>query len=768
MKFTTINRIDPSLLGERVISQYSYVTSTGGSDDGMRRSHDYTVHGKVLGTIENETQNPDGTYTYEYSSRKSNDNNSGGIRNPETSEYDLRTMVEELLFNYNVHEFSTDLQDEINNIKDYYVDINANSIYDKEDGANLSYEYRKIPKGNEYYNDDETILWTSYERIRSESMDDLNKQLNSVFSVNDYILYLTGNEIKKTYQIKFGLDEIGENESVADYLKRMQLEKPKCTTFEEALKENVITKNDMKELIVKCKNLSAKEMSSSILEDLFRDAPELISHFCEREIPIDILRKYNPNFDISKVNPKDLTSDDLDNVLKNVIQDNYICGIYNGPSAEELKKGYVEYLEGFLANSESLKKIIPVINTSHEYFFRSKAKNYIDKIDSEIMNELEIRDILLETENIELNQLLDYDLKYDKESAEKLKNVLGKQTSNTSLEYINKVLDIMKKNGVENDKILQALRENKFNIRVSNCKEDQEKIAKFKSFDIEGITIDDLRNSILKEKNFILLEMSKDISLDEMTREYNILLNNLAENKGKNDDKVSKRYEEIYDLVCNYSNAECLFSRLTPDVKDLTKRIMIESLDVIEDLQKNPIGYYSKFSRIMDVMNKSFDMTEEDMTKVYMKCLNNGANKEEIVKSLNKYMPEEKRNGFEQKINKENIYPNPKYFWLTDKNLKRINIGMGENRATIKNKIQSDGRCFSTKLKTDMCGESNDGKKIPVNNLSKWLFGVPGAKGNLTVTRSGDYIQLPGNTPDEAINLIENVMMKKDKDEFTR
>lgn len=40
--------------------------------------------------------------------------------------------------------------------------------------------------------------------------------------------------------------------------------------------------------------------------------------------------------------------------------------------------------------------------------------------------------------------------------------------------------------------------------------------------------------------------------------------------------------------------------------------------------------------------------------------------------------------------------------------------------------------------------------------MSKWLFGVPGAKGFLTVTRSGDYIQLPGNTPEEVIEFTIN------------
>ena len=67
-----------------------------------------------------------------------------------------------------------------------------------------------------------------------------------------------------------------------------------------------------------------------------------------------------------------------------------------------------------------------------------------------------------------------------------------------------------------------------------------------------------------------------------------------------------------------------------------------------------------------------------------------------------------------------------------------------------------------------MVGESKEGEKIVVNNLSKWLFGVPGARGNLIITRSGEYIQLPGNTPNEAVELIETVLKEKTKEEIVK
>lgn len=128
-------------------------------------------------------------------------------------------------------------------------------------------------------------------------------------------------------------------------------------------------------------------------------------------------------------------------------------------------------------------------------------------------------------------------------------------------------------------------------------------------------------------------------------------------------------------------------------------------------MEKDSI-YSESFSKIMKTLTTSFDMNMQDITTIFMKCLNIGADKEKTIKVIEKFIPEEQSEEFESTISKSNIYPAPKYFWLTDKNLKRISIdGDKENRGTIKNKIQADGRCFSTKIKTDLVGTSKDGKK---------------------------------------------------------
>ena len=761
MKITTSRKLDPSLLGERVIREYSYTDSTGESNDGMRRGYSYTVHCKVWGTIENETRNPDGTYTYDYSSRVTNDDYGGGPRKPAESEYDLKNMVEELLFKYNIHEFSTDLQEEPNNIKDYYASIDANASYKKDKEPYFSYSWSTYSKDSKGYTEPDNTIWSSYERLRSESLDDMNEQLNGAFSKDDYILYLMGNEVKKTYRIMFGLDDIGDDETVRDFLSRMKLQSPRYLTFEDAIQNGEITADDIEQFINHYRNINGKNLPHDIIESIFKKNPELIKKFTQSDLPVDLLKRYYPDFDIMEVSPAELDLEDIDAVLEG-FRSHYIS-IFG-----DIRQQYISYLTQFYDNPEKIRKILSSIDSSkitdekinEPPFSAKEVQQFLDGIPEEVLSSEDIRNCILENDSILLDRILSHGFEYDESSALKLLHHLENSPKKLGLSQINTVIEIAQQNGISNEVIFNTLEQNGFDIGYYS-KDDLER---FNQFGISGISLDHVRDSMIREKNFGLITIVDNADEQDVTREYNSLLNELASKKGKRDGNDTKRYEEIFELMCEYSNATELFSRLTPEVKELTKKLMIDNLDVIEALQKNPIGYSSEFSKIMGVMSKSFEISEEDMTNIYMKCLNNGASKEGIISALQQYMPEEERKGFEEKINSANIYPNPKYFWLTDKNLRRIRVNRGENRGTIKGKIQADGRCFSTRVKTDMVGESKEGKKIAVNNLSKWLFGVPGTRGNLTITRAGDYIQLPGNTPDEAVELIETILMERGKE----
>ena len=54
-----------------------------------------------------------------------------------------------------------------------------------------------------------------------------------------------------------------------------------------------------------------------------------------------------------------------------------------------------------------------------------------------------------------------------------------------------------------------------------------------------------------------------------------------------------------------------------------------------------------------------------------------------------------------------------------------------------------------------MVGRDKDGNTILVDNLKDWLFGVPGASGNLHL-EGNSIATLPPQTPDFAVKLIKD------------
>ena len=53
------------------------------------------------------------------------------IVTPELSKYEYDMVIEQLLRYYNIPEFSTELQEEPISLKDYYVEIKADTSFDK-------------------------------------------------------------------------------------------------------------------------------------------------------------------------------------------------------------------------------------------------------------------------------------------------------------------------------------------------------------------------------------------------------------------------------------------------------------------------------------------------------------------------------------------------------------------------------------------------------------------------------------------------------------
>lgn len=750
MNFTTEKKLDEDLMEVRVLRKYRMIDGGGESADSMRAIPETITYYTEYGKIENEVKNPNGTYTYDYKSGTTE--NAPAYLFEKTNyefepNHDLNKMIKELLFDYNIHKFSTDLQEIPHNIKDYYAKIDIE--YEGEGLANIKDEHNYLQKSDK-------VDTVSIEEIK-----------NYFTSKNNFISYFVKGWLLKE-NFKLGFDEIYENETVEDFLKRAATSLTITTkNIQEAIEKEEITSDEVKQWIRNYDDsfyIDARKIPKDIVEDMIKENCE--SKF--RDIYPELLRKYNDNYDILKVQTDELLLTELDKILEKWEE---ISKEFEYLAGDAKYRGYIKYFEKFYNDPEALKKIIPyVMNIKIPYDFKHREFNtialeFIKGIPKETLEKQEIRDIILENpDNLPIERLLlwDYEhfykseniknsllteFEYDEKSANSLLNSLANSSGRYRLQTINAILNIAKQNHINNEKMSEAIQKNGLDIFSAF---DEKDAQEFKNFGIKGIKFSNFKDKIIQERQFNYAKLFDNVTYEEF---HSVINSNGIK---KEDDAID--YEYIFYLMSeNYSNNFLeLLSRITPEAKDTIKKSLIDNLDRISLLQGNKYrwndeDYDGYLSKAMNVMNESFQFTKDDLIKIYIKCINNGRPISSTLDNLMLNVPEEERENFKKETS--NIYPNPKfeYFKTTSK---YIPVKSTENRETIKKKIQQDGRCFSIKIKTDMVGESKEGKKIPVNNLSKWLFGVPGAKGKLIVRRNG-YICLPNNTPSEVEKIIE-------------
>lgn len=766
MKFTTKKRLDESLIGKKVLKKNLIVDGGGESADGMRFTSSTAASYIDYGNIENEVKNPDGTYTYDYTSVTEKEYPSNRF------DHDSSEMIKELLFDYNIQVFSTDLKESQHNKKDYYAKINIS--FEKNGLAKLEHETNHVGKTNKNYLE-------KSDEVDTVSMEELKDYFTSK---NNYITYLAkGCFDRKVFNL--GFDEIYENETVEDFLERVATSLAIPTkNIQEAIDKEEVTPDEVKQWIrdydVGWWRLNARNFPKDIVEDMLKESTVFEKKFSD--IYPDLMRKYTDDFDILEVETDELLLTDLDKILEKWNKELLFNNVYDYDKYRE----YIKYFERFYNDSETLKKIIPyVMNTQIPYDFEHRRFNdvaleFIRGIPKETLGKEEIRDIIFENPNnlpIERLLLWDYshfdkgenireslltDFEYDEKSAISLLNSLANSSGRYRLQTINAILDIAKQNHISSEKMSEALQKNGFDVFSSFEEED---IQKFKSFGIKGIPFSNFRDKIIQERQFNYVGLLDSVTDEEF---YSVIESNGI----KNEDGVID-YGYVFYLIGenSYNHFNELLSKITPGAKETVKKALIDNLDRISLLQKDEYGWNDEdrdgnLSEAMNVMNEAFEFTKNDLIKIYTKCINNGRPISSTLDNLMIYLPEEEKDAFKKETS--NIYPNPKFeYWRFGNNRKYISINPKETRQTIKEKIQQDGRCFSTKIKTDMVGKSKEGKKIPVNNLSKWLFGVPGAKGQLIVQRDG-YICLPKNTPTEVEKIIEESLAGRKIDDGGR
>lgn len=730
MKITVKERLNEELLGTRQISSYKQEML---DDTASFYGRDKTsvVQFNVYGVMENEIQNDDGTYTYDYSSFERGYIPVDVERKPE-----IKQTIKELMYSYGIKNFIIDDQEEVD-ISDYYAAINIKATYLKKSGeARINGRDYKIVDDDYRFETKSSNEIENVSEIEANSIEELNEKLEHSFSEYENIQYLKRGVLSKEYHIKLALDQIAENLPLQEYIYGWKLRKPKFNSFEEAIEAGEINDKHIEEYIMRSKGkgpwIEAGNLPTNLLEKVFERRPELCDYFKKESLPAALVRKYSSNFDVMRVNPNELQHSDLTAVLH---------GISHVFGHEYKEIDYLKYFEGFYDETESLKEILVAINRPKINIPQYSMIEFLSRIPKETLTPEEIRDTLINADEVPLNKIMKYGFDYDEKSSRILLKKIEKSEYLDS-DGVNSFITTLQNNGISNGEILETLRNNEFKA----VGQHKNWARNLKELGITGIKFDDIRNTLLEYRDFSILNDIEPMDEKETSKEF---------------EKIKGRKDEVFKLLSQYSNTEILFSKLDLATKSETKKLIIDNLDLDENVQKDP---YEMGHKIINILASSFDMSVEDFMLVSMKLLNCGATMDSIMSNINEVLPENQKEQFNNSIEKSNIYPSPKHFWLKDRNLKRIYIGDSNlDREAIKKKIQSDGKCFSIKLKTDLTGTGKNEKPIAIDNLSKWLFGVPKAKGHLTITKNGNYIQLPSNTPDEAVDLIKDVLIERKK-----
>ena len=166
------------------------------------------------------------------------------------------------------------------------------------------------------------------------------------------------------------------------------------------------------------------------------------------------------------------------------------------------------------------------------------------------------------------------------------------------------------------------------------------------------------------------------------------------------------------------------------------------------------------------MLKESELMDKDAYIALYQKALNRNYNLREFDNAIDGFISEEDRKEAREEILKNAYYPSP-YGNCQKSSIKgkqhRISkiaipkkVAKTDNaRNVLKQEILKQGIAKRTKIRTDMTGRDRAGKPIVVDNLKDWLFGVPGAAGNLQM-EGISTVTLPPQTPEFAVKLIED------------
>lgn len=419
---------------------------------------------------------------------------------------------------------------------------------------------------------------------------------------------------------------------------------------------------------------------------------------------------------------------------------------------EEIYHKYLQILEMLRIEEPEKYQLRVYGNSDHDFFKRMATRELVTKASGEP----------------------------NSENAMQLIQEFGAYPNSMRFSELNAIVQYAINSNVPAQDIAEAINSNGFNIEYSTSNNvphfEREDLEKFKAFGITGLRATAMHEHFMSNSSFGFIQVLDDLEEEDATLEFRRVF---EEVKSKYENGETKRewvptsltqYGELGYIILDWEYAGQLFKNVSPEIQQVIRKYAIRIFGEFDPEHKkswsNRIDIDSE--KVLRVLSDAGLMSRDTYIELYQKALNRNYNLSEFDRVVEGYINIEERGAAREEIYQNAYYPSPKRNWQKSgehgKNHKisRIEIPQeviekGDIIETIKKAILEQGVASKTRIKTDMMGIGEDGEAFTVNNLADWLFGVPGAYGNLQI-RKNRFVILPPQTPQFATNLINQVL----------
>lgn len=704
----TSKEINHSMLGEKYLGVEQVYRYTPESNDGMRRARNDNYETKVYGNLEYLGEK-EGLHFYSfyyfYNGEKI------------TTLYGNINLFYYLVIKYNIRDCI--LIDKSTKVRlkdtDYFVSVNTDYSINKDGYKQVYREY-------------------SYSIIENE------KSKDKIISLNDFktniveslkpknlkeLIRRQCNYVEEKYlDANISLSSIPTDKEICDYLSDcFIIDKDIFEDMSESLERGTYSLEDLVEDIKNDSITEASNIPKDILIKILETYPDTIKMFDKETLPKEIIYKYAKG----KLSWLDIPFDDLDeNDLLYVLIDmnnRYKTVMSDGDSDIDKEYLFDDFYYYYIMDSlnkvdkDTKNKCLSILDNASFYDRKTKIDIYrkAEEIDRIVY--------LLER----LNDVSINDLKFlpkDKFSTEFLVSLLSKtydksQDGDTFYLIVYELWKTMSPEELDSY-ISDSLIVDK--IYLQPC------LRVFTNH------IGWLINSIMYQHSVKILNMLTEENIESFADSlFSKILERVAKHKS----------EPLLWFLTSVDYNYNLINYLSSNNKKLLRECLLNNINK-EDSILEWLGH-----KVVDII-KSLDFSKEDYVTYYLNSISFNSISFNYDFYIDCVIPKE----LLEELNNTLVLPCPNYDWIFTKKTIELYVGNRVNsREELKNLLKSDSRLFKKAL-TCAKGEK-DGKIIPIDNISKWLFGVPNQKGFLFYREEYNRVYLPRNTPNEVIDLIK-------------